>query len=90
MPQRPPSQKFLDNVKASASELGDSFRLSVADLQLLALASELKAEGFTPQLVSDDYSVQNVATQSDIDFFALATFGIKAPVRMDKVLSSLP
>ena len=72
-----PSEKFLNKVKASASKVGDSFLLSETDKQLLALALELKAIGYMPQIVTDDYSIQNVATQLGIEFLALATFGIK-------------
>ncbi len=72
-----PRPEFLNNVKVLASELGDSYLLSEADIQLLALALELKDEGHTPQIVTDDYSIQNVATQMNIEFSALATFGIK-------------
>ena len=72
-----PSEKFLNKVKASASKVGDSFLLSETDIQLLALALELKATGYTPQIVTDDYSIQNVATQLGMEFLALATFGIK-------------
>ena len=72
-----PSEEFLNKVKASASKVGDSFILSETDIQLLALALELKATGYTPQIVTDDYSIQNVATQLGIEFLALATFGIK-------------
>lgn len=72
-----PTQEFSDAAKASASKVGDSFKLSEADMQLLALAFELKATGYTPQIVTDDYSIQNVATQMGIGFLALATFGIK-------------
>jgi UPF0271 protein len=72
-----PRPEFLNDVKVSASKLGDSYLLSKADTQLLALALELKAEGYTPRIVTDDYSIQNVATQMGIEFLALATFGIK-------------
>lgn len=72
-----PSQKFLDDAKISASTLGDSYLLSNADIQLLALALEMKTEGYAPQIVTDDYSIQNVATQRGVEFLALATFGIK-------------
>jgi UPF0271 protein len=43
----------------------------------LAVALELKTEGYTPQIVTDDYSIQNVATQIGIEFVSLATFGIR-------------
>jgi UPF0271 protein len=72
-----PRKEFLDGAKVFASKLGDSYLLSKADTQLLALSLELKSEGYTPQIVTDDYSIQNVATRMGIEFLALATFGIK-------------
>ncbi len=73
---KPPSEEYWKEVKASAKKVGDAFFLSETDLQILALALELKAEGYTPQIVTDDYSIQNVATQMGIEFMSLATFGI--------------
>ena len=72
-----PSGEYWNKVNASAKKVGDAFFLSETDLQLLALASELKAEGYAPKIVTDDYSIQNVATQLGIEFVSLATFGIK-------------
>jgi endoribonuclease Nob1 len=72
-----PTQEFSGKAEASANKVGDSFRLSETDKQLLALALELKASGYTPQIVTDDYSIQNVATKMGIEFLSLATFGIK-------------
>jgi len=72
-----PSEEFLNRVKASAITVGDSFFLSETDMQILALALELKAAGYSPQIVTDDYSIQNVATQMGIEFASLATFGIR-------------
>jgi endoribonuclease Nob1 len=72
-----PTKESSDSAKASASKVGDSFKLSEADMQLLALAIEVKTEGYIPQIVTDDYSIQNVATQIGIEFLPLATFGIK-------------
>ena len=74
---REPSEDFWNRVKASANRVGDSFFLSETDLEILALALELKAGGCVPQIVTDDYSIQNVATQIVIDFISLATFGIR-------------
>jgi UPF0271 protein len=74
---RAPTKESSTAAKGSASKVGDSFKLSEADMQLLALALELKQEGYMPQIVTDDYSIQNVATQMGIGFLALATFGIK-------------
>jgi UPF0271 protein len=74
---RPPKKTFIDKVKASATLIGDAFFLSDADIQVLALALELKADGYSPLIVTDDYSIQNVANQMDIEFTSLATFGIR-------------
>ncbi len=74
---RAPFQEFLQKVKTSAASVGDSFFLSETDMQILALALELKAAGSNPQIVTDDYSIQNVATQMELGFVSLATFGIR-------------
>jgi UPF0271 protein len=72
-----PSEEFLSRVKASAITVGDSFFLSETDVQILALALELKTAGCSPQIVTDDYSIQNVATQMGIEFASFVTFGIR-------------
>ncbi len=72
-----PTKEAINAAKASASRIGDSPKLSEADIELLALTLQLKTEGYTPQIVTDDYSIQNVATKMGIEFLALATFGIK-------------
>jgi len=74
---RAPHEEFVNGAKTFARKLGDSYLLSEADCQLLALALELKAEGCEPKIVTDDYSIQNVATKMGVEFLALATFGIK-------------
>ncbi len=72
-----PSGEALDKAKAAAVTVGDSFFLSETDTQLLALALERKEAGYSPRIVSDDYSIQNVAAKMGIEFTALATFGIR-------------
>ena len=72
-----PQEEFSNKIKISASKVGDSYLLSETDMQLLALALELKANGENPEIITDDYSIQNVAKQNGIQFYALATFGIK-------------
>lgn len=74
---RAPREIFMDKVKASATLVGDAFFLSEADLQVLALALELKTQGYSPLIATDDYSIQNVANQMSIKFASLATFGIR-------------
>jgi UPF0271 protein len=74
---RTPDKTFQDEVKASATAIGDTFFLSDTDIQVLALALELKARGYDPLIATDDYSIQNVADQMGIEFASLATFGIR-------------
>jgi endoribonuclease Nob1 len=72
-----PTEAALSAAQAAAGKVGDVSKLSEADMELLALAIQLKNDGCTPQIVTDDYSIQNVAKKLGIEFLALATFGIK-------------
>lgn len=72
-----PKKTFMEKVKESATLVGDAFFLSEADLQILALALELRTSGCSPLIATDDYSIQNVANQMGIEFASLATFGIR-------------
>ena len=56
---------------------GDFKYLSQADIEVLALALQLKSLGENPTVVTDDYSMQNVANKLGIEFSPLTTFGIK-------------
>ncbi len=72
-----PKAEYVEKIKASSKTVGDLLFLSGADRQVLALALELKDGGFRPQIVTDDYSIQNVANQLGIEFAPLMTFGIR-------------
>jgi len=72
-----PSQAFLERVKESSKTVGDVLFLSEVDMQVLALALELKTTGQSPLIVTDDYSIQNVADQLGLEFAPLMTFGIR-------------
>lgn len=72
-----PSEEFLDRVKESSRDVGDMLFLSDVDLQVLALALELKSAGNEPLIVTDDYSIQNVANQLGLEFAPLMTYGIR-------------
>lgn len=74
---RAPNPEFLDRVKESSGDVGDVFFLSDVDIQVLALALELKSAGNRPLIVTDDYSIQNVANQLSLEFAPLMTFGIR-------------
>lgn len=72
-----PNEELISKVRVSATSVGDKFFLSETDMQLLALALQLKREGYAPFIVTDDYSIQNVADQMGIGFTSLTTFGIR-------------
>jgi len=72
-----PNRTFFEKIKESSKTVGDVLFLSEVDLQVLALALELKDMGRTPLIVTDDYSIQNVADQVGVEFAPLMTFGIR-------------
>jgi endoribonuclease Nob1 len=72
-----PTEASLVNVEKCATEVGDTFYLSETDKNLLALALEFRSSICEPQIVTDDYSIQNVGKRLGIEFVSLATFGIR-------------
>jgi UPF0271 protein len=74
---RTPSASFLDRIKEASKTVGDVLFLSDVDVQVLALALELKSTGYDSLIVTDDYSIQNVANQIGLKFAPLMTFGIR-------------
>lgn len=74
---RRPRTQFLQKARTDAALMGDRYLLSDTDMQLLSLALDLQSENRFPVVVTDDYSIQNVANQMHIPFMPLATFGIK-------------
>jgi UPF0271 protein len=74
---RNPKSSVLQEIQEASRKVGDMRYLSEADLQVLALALELKGRGLSPLIITDDYSIQNVANKIDVEFTSLLTFGIK-------------
>jgi len=74
---RNPKSSVFQEIQEASRKVGDMRYLSEADLQVLALALELKGRGLSPLIVTDDYSIQNVANKIDVEFTSLMTFGIK-------------
>lgn len=72
-----PEEQSVKRVKESSKTVGDVLYLSEADVHVLALALELKNAGYMPFIVTDDYSIQNVAHQIGVGFTSLMTFGIR-------------
>jgi len=72
-----PSPIAMKVVTERAKSTGDWGRLSEVDIEVLAVAEELKQRGFSPVLVSDDYSIQNVADLLKLEYTSLSTLGIR-------------
>ncbi len=64
-----PSKESVEEVMRRAEETGDSRRLSQTDIEIIALARDLGAK-----ILTDDYSIQNLASFMGIDY---ATVGLK-------------
>jgi len=72
-----PQDRYLSKVKQVLLKLGEAGSASEADSELLALCLQLRAEGKSPLLLSDDYSIQNLANHLDIKHRGMATRGIQ-------------
>ncbi len=70
-----PSEESIEAVKTKALETGELDELSEADIEVLALAYELKAVLFT-----DDYNLQNIAKILGVRFKTLKR-GIRKVIR---------
>jgi len=67
-----PSKEGIAKVKSTAEKTGDIDRLSPTDLEVLALAVDLRAT-----LITDDYSIQNTANTLGLNCIPMETRGIK-------------
>ncbi len=70
-----PRSEDLKEVREASMETGDEVRLSPTDVDVLALAVQLGAT-----VVTDDYSMQNVATRLGLEFRAAVLPGIRENV----------
>jgi UPF0271 protein len=71
-----PEKRFTEEVVRAAEETGDLTSLSSTDVSVLSLALQLKESKGDLTLVSEDYSVQNVADRLGVKHISLATAGI--------------
>ena len=73
-----PSKEKIEKVIEFAKKTGDIGRLSDTDIEILALALEIKdKKEKKPVLVTDDYSIQNLANFMNILYLSLSQKGIK-------------
>lgn len=71
-----PSHERLAEIRGQAERTGDAPRLSPTDVGLLALAADLDAI-----IVTDDYSIQNLASVVGVEFETVLERGITEQVR---------
>lgn len=75
-----PDHVSIDVVRKAARETGDISSLSETDIHVLALAHNLKSRG-TPIIVTDDYSMQNVARELGIRYQKAIQWGIRRKLK---------
>lgn len=71
---REPSQKSIEEVEKKVEKTHD--RVSKTDIQVLALAHELMKAGKNPEVLTDDYAIQNLAEILEIEYSKVAKPGI--------------
>jgi len=72
---RPESLQYIEKI---SEKTGDLIKLSKIDKQIIALAWEIKNDDqFTPIVLTEDYSIQNVLTEMNIEFNSVIEVGIK-------------
>lgn len=72
-----PEGSSLEQTISSAQRMGESHALSDTDISVLALAHQISQKYEDATLVSDDYSVQNLADEIGLNYTGLGTRGIK-------------
>lgn len=74
---RLPSIESINVIKIKSKETGDINRLSSADIEILALALDINKGQFNEAVIlTDDYSIQNVASNLNIKFQSISQRGI--------------
>ncbi|WP_321422214.1 ribonuclease VapC [uncultured Methanobacterium sp.] len=71
-----PDSSALKEVQRAIENSGDVLRLSEVDITVVALAVTLK-KNYSPTVVTDDYSIQNILKIQGIPYRSVLTEGIK-------------
>lgn len=72
-----PSKESISKINKISTETGDKDRLSVADKEILALALDINKDSNKEAIIiTDDYSIQNVAHVLNIKFENISQPGI--------------
>jgi len=78
-----PSREALDEIRREVIQTGDV--VSAVDVKLLALTLDLKRAGDEPELMTDDYAIQNLASLFGLPYQRIAMPGIKEVLRWEMV-----
>ena len=70
-----PSKESINKVRTICQKTGDIKRLSKTDIEILALALDKKKENKDAIILTDDYSIQNVAYELKIKFETISQSG---------------
>lgn len=74
---RDPSPEYVRRVSEVARRTGDLGKFSRTDLKVVALALELRDEGYEVTVLTDDYSIMNVLAHLGIRYRPVRTRGIR-------------
>ncbi len=77
--------EFVSKVLRTAEETGDIYKLSKTDVMLLAKALEIRERGEEVTVVTDDYSIQNVARVFELKVESIVQPGISKAFKWVKV-----
>jgi UPF0271 protein len=68
---------FVEKATEVAKRFGLLNKLSKTDIDVIALALQLKEQGYSVTVLTDDYDIQNILQRIGIDFTSVKTVGIK-------------
>ncbi|RLF06551.1 MAG: hypothetical protein DRJ60_04245 [Thermoprotei archaeon] len=76
-----PSEEYVEKVLKTAKTTGDITSLSKTDIKILALALQLKEQNVNPIILTDDYTVQNLASRFKIVYRSLKIKSIEKRIK---------
>jgi endoribonuclease Nob1 len=63
-----PEKKYVKEIKTNSEKLGEKNRVSEPDIELLALGLQLKNDKYNVIILTDDFSIQNIAEHLKIKY----------------------
>lgn len=72
-----PKEESINHIKKTIKEYGEEKRLSNTDIEILALAYDYKKENYKKVIIiTDDYSIQNIANILNLEYLTINQPGI--------------